>query len=541
MIRFLIASALAVWPGLADPASRLARQGRQAERRGDDLAAFSSYVRAAGARPQEKKYRLLAERVRVRAAQSLASLGKLAAAQTLDPGGNYEQPRPQAPPSPAESEIRAVEQLAEPIQLQPAPGVRDLDFRGDARTLYEQAFRAYGLEVVFDPDLAPGSAGRLRLEQAEFRRAARALMALTETFLAPIHPRVALVAKDTQAKRAELDPMVEALAIIPEAMSVEEANEIGRAVQQVLDIKRLFVDGARRQVLIRDTVTRVRLARALYEELSRRRAEVMIDVELLSASRSSLTQLGLSLPSSFPVSYLGSFWNSPSSSGAGSSPLLGLGGGDSLFGVHIGSADFQARSNRSEVALLTSFRVRAIDGLPASLHIGDKFPIVNALFSPVVVTDQIRDLQESGGYRQPFPSFTFEDLGLSMKVTPRIHDSREVSLTLEAEFRLLTGASVNTLPVISNRKFSSAVRLREGEVGLVAGLAVAQLSHTTSSLGGLARIPLLGRLLGRNNRQQDYSELLLAIRPRLTSLPPAEQSPSRSFHYGSETRPVPSL
>jgi general secretion pathway protein D len=524
-------------PALADEASKLARQARQAERRGDDLEAFALYTRAAGARPHDNRYRLLAERFRARAAQSMAALGRLEQALALDPQNSYLEarlnPRPEPPASSIESR-REEEQAAEPIELAPQQGRRSFDLRGDARALFEQVMRAYGLEAVFDADFTAGSAVRFRLDQVEFREAIRALMALTGTFVVPVHERVGLMAKDTTQKRAELEPMMTTVVPIPQVMSVEEANEIGRGVQQALEIKRLAVDAARRQVVIRDTVTRVRLARALYEELSRRRGEVHIEIELLSVSRSALANLGLTLPTSFPVL-------APGSSDAGSLPLLRIGGGETLFGVHLGAANVQADWSRSEAQQLTRFWLRATDGMAASLHIGDKFPIINALFSPVAITDQIRDLQNTGLYRQPFPSFTFEDLGLVLKVTPRVHDSREVSLTIEAEFRLLTGQSVNTVPVISSRKFNSAVRLRQGETSIVAGLLVARSTSEASGLAGLSQIPLLGRLLRDTRWQNDHSELVLAITPRLTSLPAAEQFPSRVFHWGSEARPVPSL
>ncbi len=533
--------------GFADEAGTLARKARQAERRGDDLEAFLLYTRAAGLRPSEPKYRLQAERLRPRAAVSLAALGKTSQALALEPDNSYLRDRLDGPKaedfdSPTEAEIRDAEQPAEPAELRPHPARRDLDLRGDPKSVWERLMRAYGLEAVFDPEYKPGSAVRLRLEQVEFRQAARALMTLTETFLVPVHQRVGLVAKDTQQKRAELEPMMAALLAIPTVMTVEEANEIGRGVQQALDIRRLAVDGTRRQVLVRDTVTKVRLARALYEDLSRRRGEVNIEFELLSVSRSALTDFGLTLPTGFPVTYLGTYWNSPPTPvAAGSAPLLGFGSGDTLLGVAIGGANLQASFRRSDAQLLSRFWLRATDGLAASLHIGDKFPIINATFSPIVITDQIRDLDRRGQLLQPFPSFTFEDLGLVLKVTPRVHDSREVSLAIEAEFRLLTGESVNGVPIMSNRKFNSGVRLKEGESSLLAGMLTAQWSRTWTGLAGLSHIPFFGQLLRKNTWQNDENELLLVVTPRLTGLPPAEQFFSRTYHWGAEARPAPSL
>ncbi|MBI3666432.1 MAG: hypothetical protein HY236_09465, partial [Acidobacteria bacterium] len=104
-----------------------------------------------------------------------------------------------------------------------------------------------------------------------------------------------------------------------------------------------------------------------------------------------------------------------------------------------------------------------------------------------------------------------------------------------------TGESLNSLPVISTRKFSSAVRVREGESSIISGLAVVQTSRSTSGPAGLSQIPMLGRLFRSSTRQLDQDELLLTITPHLTSLPPAEQFPSRAFATGTESRMAPAI
>ncbi len=531
---------LLVSVALADPASRLVKEARRAEKRGDDLQAYALLSRAAELRPRDPRYHAQAEGLRVRAAQSLTALGRLQDALALDPGNSYLKSRieaqegddgdedEEAAAPPSEAEIVEAQQAAEPVELKPRAGSQSFDLRGDGRAIYEQMMRAYGLDVVFDADFTAGPPFRFQIENVSFRQALHALMAVTGTFLVPIHERVALAAKDTQQKRTELEPMMAALLPIPEAISMEEINEVARSVQQVLDIKRLAVDSVRRQVLVRDTVTRVHLAKALYKELARRRSEVLLDIDLVSASRSTMTNLGFNGPANFSAVN-----RQPGS--------INIGGGASLFGIQVASSTMEANWVRSEAQLLTSFRLRASDALPATMHIGDKYPIVNALFSPIVATPQIQSLQKSGQLIQPFPSFTFEDLGLVFKVTPRIHDRHEISLTIEAQFRVLTGSSLNGLPIISDRKFSSAVRLKEGETSIIAGLAQIQASRSDSGLGPLIQIPVIGRLLAHNSWQFDQNELLLTITPHLMTLPPAEQAPQHSFYWGSESRPAPPI
>jgi hypothetical protein len=514
----------------ADQASDLYKEARRLEKDGDDLRAYAVLTRVIGIRPQEKKYQLAAEKVRVRAAQSLAALGQFQTAQALDPANRYMPPSPEAASKPgdvlSDSEIHEAERALPPPELRPTPGLHSFNLKGDSKAVYEQVFRAYGLEVVFDSEFTPGPPIRFQIDEVDFRDALHALMSVTNAFVAPLHERVGLVAKDTQQKRTELEPVMEQLLPIPQATTVEEANEVGRAVQQALDIRRLSVDATRRQVLVRDTVTKVQLARALYEELSRTRGEVLLDVSLVAVSRQTIVNLGLVPPTADVPITAGQHGNVP------------LGGGQTLFGIELVGTDFTATGSRSESRLLSNFQLRTADGLPATMHIGERYPVANAIFTSSVITPQIQSSQQNGQYIQPFPSINFEDLGLSFKATAKIHDSREVSLSLEAEFRSLAGQSSNGVPVIADRKFITNIRVREGETSVISGLTTGQISRTLTGLPGIAQIPFIGLSFGKRTWDIEDENVLLTITPHLMIPPPGEQGPVHALYCGSETRLV---
>jgi general secretion pathway protein D len=158
---------------------------------------------------------------------------------------------------------------------------------------------------------------------------------------------------------------------------------------------------------------------------------------------------------------------------------------------------------------------------------GEKYPIMTVgYFGNSTGNDQV--------YTPP-PSFNFEDLGLSLKVTPRVHDTHEVTLELEAEYKLLTGASSNGIPVISNRRFANKVRLRFNQAAIVAGLVTKSSTRSYSGFPVLEAIPVVGSLLGRTSKSTDDSELLLVLQPRLIDLPPSELVVKQMW-VGSETR-----
>src|SRR5262249_18913051 len=141
----------------------------------------------------------------------------------------------------------------------------------------------------------------------------------------------------------------------------------------------------------------------------------------------------------------------------------------------------------------------------------------------------------SGAYRPP-PSFNFEDLGLTVKVTPRIHGSEEVSLDIEAEFKVLGSGSFNGIPVISSRKLASKVRLKDNETAVVAGMMSSSEARNISGLAGLAQIPGLGALVSKRDNSRDSDEVIIVLRPHLITSTPHDII-TRSVWVGTETRP----
>jgi len=165
-----------------------------------------------------------------------------------------------------------------------------------ARRLYEQVAGAYGLTVVFDGDYTTSKLIRLKIEDAGYREALRILGAATGTFAVPVSERLILVAQDTTRKRQELEHNMAVVIPIPETVSVQEAQELARAIQQLMEIKRLVIDTQRRLVLVRDRVSRVLPAQVLFAELMRPRPEVTIEVDFLEATETAKTRYGLGLP-----------------------------------------------------------------------------------------------------------------------------------------------------------------------------------------------------------------------------------------------------
>jgi hypothetical protein len=120
----------------------------------------------------------------------------------------------------------------------------------------------------------------------------------------------------------------------------------------------------------------------------------------------------------------------------------------------------------------------------------------------------------------PYPSAEYEDLGLKIKATPRLHDNNEVTLQLQFDIKSLTGSSINGIPILSNRNIEQTIRLRENETSIVSGVLQSNRMAGTSGLPWTSLAPGVGILTGEETINNQKTELLILVTPRALRLPP---------------------
>jgi len=86
----------------------------------------------------------------------------------------------------SQEELEDIRRLKPPPRLAGAPGRQNLALTGDAKALFQQTAKAFGLECVFDADYPPGPTLRLRIEDAAFDEALHQVEAATGSFVAPV-------------------------------------------------------------------------------------------------------------------------------------------------------------------------------------------------------------------------------------------------------------------------------------------------------------------------------------------------------------------
>ncbi|MGH9594961.1 MAG: type II secretion system protein GspD, partial [Bryobacteraceae bacterium] len=414
-------------------------------------------------------------------------------------------------------------------QLKGSPEKKDFDVRGTARLIYEQVAAAFGIKVQFDNSFTDPPPFTFRVADVGMEDAFRILEAASNSFVVPVNEKLALVYPDTTQRRTDSSPVVTMAIPMAEHMTLQEAQEMITAVQQTLDIRKVGMDAGRRILIVRDVVSKVTAARQLMAQLSHPKSQVNVEVEILSVEKNSSLSYGLSLPSLIPIVNFSTLLNNMPSGLAGLANFATFGGGGTFLGMGIADATALATITRSSTDSMQRSEVLAVDGQAATLHVGDSYPIITSGFVGGQTTNP-------GGFVAP-PGVQYKDLGLVLKVTPTVHEGGEVSLDVEAEYSTLSGATNNSIPIITSRKFTGTTRLKGGEWAVIAGLAESSDSKATNGTEGLFRIPLLGRLFRKDVVIKDDSQTLIVLKPRLVNVPPFEYAAGPMW-VGTESRPL---
>ncbi len=153
-----------------------------------------------------------------------------------------------------------------------------------------------------------------------------------------------------------------------------------------------------------------------------------------------------------------------------SQPLATFGGGLTFMGLSLDQLSAVLSLNESSVRTLEHVTLRASQDKEATFKLGSRYPVLNASFSPISNSSAIAGVLQNQSYTAPFPSVNYEDIGLTLKAKPLIHNNSDVAMELNVQIRALGTTNVNGVPIISNREFTGGILLKDGEPAFIAGM-----------------------------------------------------------------------
>jgi len=121
---------------------------------------------------------------------------------------------------------------------------------------------------------------------------------------------------------------------------------------------------------------------------------------------------------------------------------------------------------------------------------------------------------------------------INLKVAPEVSELSPTGVTLTTS----SAASTSVLPLITTRRASTTVQMRDGESFAIGGLISNNVTGSLKALPGIGELPVLGTLFRSTSFQQDRSELVFIVTPHLVHPMPATQyrMPTDSFTQANE-------
>lgn len=539
----------------------------QRERRQDE--AFDAFETAARLAPKDAEYVTAREMTRqqlvfdhltrgnaeMRDGRQIEALAEFRTALHLDPQNEFAQQRltdalgEWAPKTSAAPQVVAE---ADELRVAPSAAHADFHYRGDGRGLLIQVASAFGVAASFDDSVVSRQV-RFDIGRADFYTAMAVACQMTHTFWTPLDSKQILLAEESAQNHRQFDRMALRTFYLPGLSSPQELNDIANVLRNLFEIRLVTPQPGASTLVVRAQRNVLDGATRLLAKLGDSRPQVMLDVHVYEITNSLTRKMGLHIPSNFqlfniPAGALAALAgrniqdlinqlissggiNQASSqalsgllaqlSGQQSSifsqPLATFGGGLTLSGLRLGTASAQLSLNESTVKTLEHATLRVAQGSEGTFRVGTRVPILNASFAPVFNTPAIASVIQNNSFQSPFPSFNYEDVGLSIKAKPLVNGNSDVSLDLELQFRALQSQSFNGVPVISNREYKGSISLRDGESAVVAGAVSHSEQRSLNGIPGLGSVPGLNQVMTSNSKELDEDELLIVITPRVVS------------------------
>lgn len=143
-----------------------------------------------------------------------------------------------------------------------------------------------------------------------------------------------------------------------------------------------------------------------------------------------------------------------------------------------------------------------LDNTEATLFAGQT---ISFLLTPPVPAGQVNTVA---------PQIQTKEIGITLRVTPRVTANRQLNLSVDAIQEQFLGSTAAG-PETAKRSAHNEVLVADGETAVIGGLTQTQVSKSRSGIPVLSSLPVLGRLFSQTDTVERKSDLLILITPQI--------------------------
>jgi hypothetical protein len=448
------------------------------------------------------------------------------------------------------------------IELHPKPGKQSFHLKSTEQEVLRQVLTAYAIGMVADDSLGRQTI-RFDADDVDYAVAAHMLNLVTNSFMVPLDPVRVLVAKETKDNHEKYDRLSLETIRLP-GLTPTEFTDMGNLARNVLGVQQASVQAQQGTLTVRAPVATLDALNKTFVDLLDGKSEVLLDVKIYEVENTRTRLVGVQPPQTTTLFNVPSELNSviagnqslvqqiiasglasagdyaaiaailiasgEVSSSILSSPFATFGNGLTLTGLATSGITGNLSLNAADTRSLDQVQLRLDDNAEGMIRSGTRYPITTSSYSSIASSSvSIPGITSAGlssvlsglgisasslSTATPIPQVQYQDLGLTLKVTPRVERNDDVVLKLDLKIQALQGASLNGLPVLTNRSYTADIHLRHGASALVVGDLSRQESNAVSGTPGLTELPGFSSL-GSTTKEFDVSNLAILVTPHI--------------------------
>jgi len=315
--------------------------------------------------------------------------------------------------------------------------------------------------------------------------------------------------------------------LLKNLMSETNSGSAAQEEQQVKGTAGIYADEELNALVVRAEPSVMKEVEELVASLDVRRAQVLIESAIVEISGDINDALGLQWllgDTDNPVAATNFSEAGNSLSGIATSIATqdyagALGNGLTLGGYSEidGQIDFgvilNALKSNSHTNLLSTPSIMTLDNQEAEIIVGQNVPFRTGSTA-------------SNSNTNPFTTITREDVGITLKVKPHIHDGEAIRLEVEATAESVSSTSVDgSADLITNKRSIKTMILSDDQETIVlGGLIRDDVTETESKVPLLGDIPVLGWLFKSKSTSHTKNNMMVFLRPTIVDNPGTARS-----------------
>ncbi len=449
--------------------------------------------------------------------------------------------------------VGAQETLADGgIRLMPSSERKSFHLRNGERQVIEEVFRAYGIQASVHESVQSKPV-RLDLDDVTFTKATQILDMLTHTFFEPLDPHRVIVAVDTRENRMQFQRLEVETVYLP-GLNDKEMTEVSNIARNVFDAQQAVIEPTAGTITLRASDTVLNAFNRTLQNLEDGKSELDLNVKVIQLSHISMSETGTKFFQQTGVYNVYSEINSvltqnqslvqqiissglvPNASTlanqveilailVASGQLTGtpfnqgflpFGGGLTQSILSPGPASLALSLNSSDTRVLDDIHLQLADQEEGTFKVGQRYPIETSSYSSVALP-AVAGVSSAlaAAAAQTVPQIEYQDIGLTLKATPKVMRSNDVALALDLKITALGGAALNDIPVLNNQENTGVVTVKAGETAVIVSDLSRTESQALSGLPGVSDIPGL-QDVSDIARNQNVARLLILVTPNVT-------------------------